>query len=403
MWWIALGCVLVDNDKHVPGDTPPESGGTDTDEPDTSGTDSATENATDSATPADDTAEAVVAVTLLAAASCTNPCTFSATVSGNVAALRYEADEWALGETTPDAPELTYTFSEVGDRLIRVVALDEAGEALDADEKTVRVEEPAAIDRLGVWLWYIEGTGMDHDALAARLASLGVGRIYVKVADGDASCSSWPELCDRSVPAAYQAAGLEAWAWAYVYPGSAAAQAEALTQAARTGYDGYVLDIETEFDYAATSLEQSVSAFADARDDAIADGTIATGWELRATTWGNPADHGMRVDIIDRYVDAHMPQTYLEAWGSTYMADASGWVQAGTCEYRDLGATGPIHHIVSTEYGDITPAQIDTFIAASGSGTSIWRVPGEGTPMSIWDDWEAVNWGARSFDDPDCP
>jgi hypothetical protein len=396
MWLLLAGCFA-----------PPETAGdrsaapVDTSEP--ADTDSRTDSGLgsdsgDSGAPAE-----TAAVTLLSGASCTNPCTFSASVVGDVAKLRYEADEWAIGEATPAQPEITYTFSEVGDRLLRVVALDEAGETLATDEAVVRVESAPAADALGVWLWYIEGTGMDHSELATRLAALGVARIYVKVADGDASCSAWPELCDASVPRIYAAAGIEAWAWAYVYPGSPSKQAEALTLAARAGYDGYVLDIETEFDGTVSSLEDAVSAFADARDAAVTAGTIPAGWELRATTWGNPGDHGMRVDIIDRYVDAHMPQTYVEAWGASYMADAAHWVQVGTCEYRELGATQPVHHIVSMEYGDITVRQVESFIAASGPETSVWRVPGGSTPASIWDDWAAIDWAPGVYDTPDCP
>lgn len=259
-------------------------------------------------------------------------------------------------------------------------------------------EDPVgASNELGVWLWYIEGTGYSHAELASKLAAMGVKRVYVKVADGAASCSSWPELCDTSVPATYQAAGLEAWAWSYNYPGGVQAQADALTQAVATGYEGYVLDIETEFDGATTTLEALLEAFWQARNEAAPEG-----WELRATTWGNPTDHGMRVDIIDAYVDAHMPQTYLEVWGATYMQDAKYWVDYGTCEYRGLGAVKPVHHIISTEYDDITPSELHEAIGASGAGTSLWRIPGEGTLLSIWTDWEALDWDRVSFDTPPC-
>jgi hypothetical protein len=77
---------------------------------------------------------------------------------------------------------------------------------------------------------------------------------------------------------------------------------------------------------------------------------------------GQPQRHGMRVDIINRYVDAYMPQTYVEVWGSSYMANAAQWVNAGTQEYRDLGATKPIHPIVSDEQNVITATQINSFL-----------------------------------------
>ena len=55
----------------------------------------------------------------------------------------------------------------------------------------------------------------------------------------------------------------------------------------------------------------------------------------------------MRVDIIDQYVDAHLPQTYVEEWGAHYLADPARYVRRGTAEYRRQGAKKPIHHISS--------------------------------------------------------
>jgi len=336
-----------------------------------------------------------------------NPVTFTVATTGEVASVEYVADgEWSLGSSTDSGRgfPVTYTFSTLGSRSIEAIATDGEGVEVASAMLEVVVSNPGAdFDGMGAWLWYIEGTGYSHDELAARLVDLGFRRVLVKVADGEPSCSSWPELCDASVPATYQAAGLEAWAWSYNYPGDAASQAEALSRAAETGYDGYVLDIETEFDGASSSLESLVSAFAGARDDAVADGSASNSFVLAATTWGNPADHDMRVDIIDSYVDLHMPQTYVEAWGSSYMANAAYWVEVGTCEYRDLGATKPVRHVVSTETNEITAGEVAEFITASGPGSSAWRVPGEGTPMSIWSTWEAVDWGMTRFgDEPDC-
>ena len=69
--------------------------------------------------------------------------------------------------------------------------------------------------------------------------------------------------------------------------------------------------------------------------------------------------------VHDQYV---VPQTYLEVWGNTYMNDGL----PGTCEYR---SQKPVHHIISTEYDEISPQ-----ILNEAWNTSLWRVPGEGTP-----------------------
>ncbi len=51
--------------------------------------------------------------------------------------------------------------------------------------------------------------------------------------------------------------------------------------------------------------------------------------------------HCMHVEIIDEYVDAHLPQTYLEKWGSYCVANAAQTVREGTCEYRAPGRGCP--------------------------------------------------------------
>ncbi|NMM49977.1 S-layer homology domain-containing protein [Marinigracilibium pacificum] len=247
-------------------------------------------------------------------------------------------------------------------------------------------------NKLGMWLWYLEGTGYSsHTVLANDLAKMGVSRIYVKVADGT---NIWKENKDKSVVNAYKNAGLEVWAWAYNYPGNEYAQADAVYYAARAGYDGFVTDIEVEFDGKSTELHNLFKEFRKAITQAGNDGYIGD-FKLYCTSWGNPKDHGMRVDIIDQYVDAHMPQTYLEVWGNTYMSNARYWVDYGTNEYKALGCKKPVHHILSAEYNTITSGQLNEAIQASGSETSIWRIPGGGTSLDIWKTLENVNWSAN--------
>ncbi|QCK15143.1 S-layer homology domain-containing protein [Mangrovivirga cuniculi] len=246
-------------------------------------------------------------------------------------------------------------------------------------------------NKLGMWLWYLEGTGYSsHSALASDLVDMGVSRIYVKVADGT---NIWKENKDQAVVNAYKNAGLEVWAWAYNYPGNEYSQANAVYYAAQAGFQGFVSDIEVEFDGKTSELHSLFGEFRKAINEANSDG-YGNGFKLYCTSWGNPKDHGMRVDIIDQYVDAHMPQTYLEVWGGSYMSNAKYWVDYGTNEYRSLGCKKPVHHIISTEYDQITSSQINDAIAASGAETSIWRIPGGGTSLSIWNTLENVNWAA---------
>ena len=249
-------------------------------------------------------------------------------------------------------------------------------------------------NRLGAWLWFIDITGFDtHGEIADTLSSLGVKRIYVKVADGTINPTIWPELNDAQLVQDYQARGLEVWAWSYNYPTSDdSLQAEALYQAAESGYEGFILDVESEFDGDSTNLADLFQAFNDARQRATNDGVITEGFPIGCTTWGNPIDHNFRIDVIDPYVDAFFPQTYVENWGGSFIDQLAYWIDVGNQEYADLGATKPIHHIVSTEQGIITSEEINEFIQVSGPQTSIWRIPGGGVPQSIWNTWRDVDW-----------
>jgi hypothetical protein len=248
-------------------------------------------------------------------------------------------------------------------------------------------------NKLGAWLWYIEITGFNtHAALADTLSTLGVKRIYVKVADGKVNTALWPELTDKELVKAYKNKGLEVWAWSYNYPENESEQANALYLAASTGYQGYVIDVETEFDNKPQAAHALFSAFRTQKNAALSENLITTEFGLYCTTWGNPEDHFFPVADIDPFVDAFMPQTYVENWGNSYISNLAYWIEAGNDEFRRAGATKALHHIVSTEKDIISSEKINEFFEVSGPESSIWVIPGDNTRLSIWNTWRQVRW-----------
>ena len=271
--------------------------------------------------------------------------------------------------------------------------------------KGAAVPPSGSANKYGAWLFYAEVLGKTHTQLADQLKAQGVKRIYIKIADGAQACSLFPDACLKATTDIYRSRGIEPWAWAYNRPNNNAPQADALFQAAKAGYVGFVTDIEVEFDGQTSTIDALFQAFQAARERARVSGYIAgaaTNFPIGATSWGNPRDHGMRVDIIDKYVDFHMPQVYLEVWGSTYMADPKRWIESTNCEYRAMGAYKPIWNIVSTENDQITGAQLEAFMAAAGPNASIWRIPGGGTSTAISSDWAGINWARNNFSEANC-
>ncbi|MEN9610408.1 MAG: hypothetical protein RLZZ628_1222 [Bacteroidota bacterium] len=253
-------------------------------------------------------------------------------------------------------------------------------------------------NRFGAWIWKIDYTGMSHAQLADKLAALGVKRAYIKVSDGRHEPDKFPELNNKHTVEIYKNRGIEAWAWSYNYPDNEAAQASVLARAAKTGYAGYVLDLEIEFDDKPAALKKLMVAFDQAKKNAVKQGIINNNFKLYCTTWGNPSVHRMSVGIIDKYVDAHLPQTYLEEWNYG-LKDPAAVVRKVNAEYRRMGAVKPIHHIASLQRGTLQPRQLNEFFAASGAETSLWRVPGHGIPTRFWEIWGKVDWNYR-FEKP---
>jgi hypothetical protein len=253
-------------------------------------------------------------------------------------------------------------------------------------------------NNLGVWLWRLEYTNVkNHNDLADSLKRLGISRLYIKVLDGR-SFDKWTQHSDTALVKLYRKKGIDIWAWTYNYPNNEAAQAAVVEKVAKTGYSGLIVDVEVEFEDDSLALYKLFDAFGKARQNAINQGLITNKFELRCTTWGNPDFHDFNIKAIDPFVQGYMPQTYVEQWGKSYSNNLEKWIDEGTKEYKRLGATKPIYHIVASENNSsdttkyiITAAQLNRFITKAGSQTSVWAVPQK--PVNkIWNTWKSVTW-----------
>lgn len=248
-------------------------------------------------------------------------------------------------------------------------------------------------NKLGAWIWYLKMTKFKtYEALADTLASLGIKRIYIKLADGKIDSVKWPELSDPNVPKIFEERGIEAWGWSYNYPGNESQQAKTLYHAAKAGYKGFVVDVEVQFNRKPAAASKLFYAFDKARDKAAAEHKIDPNFKLYCTTWGNPRTHGFPIATINQYVDGFMSQTYVENWGNEHLFDIEGTIDASNKEYKALGATKPVHHIVSTEKGIMSSDEVNRFLSYAGDESSVWPVPGVNTSLLLWHTWNKIDW-----------
>jgi hypothetical protein len=271
-----------------------------------------------------------------------------------------------------------------------------------------RVNGAVTSNKFGAWLFLISETGGSHAQLAQKLSALGIKRIFIKIADDTQNCTLFPDACVSANVNEYKSRGIEPWAWSYNRPSAnARSSATALYRAAQAGYVGYVTDVEAEYDGVRAALETQMIEFKTAIADARRDGYIGANqvFPLAATTWANPRTHNFAVDILDRYVDMHMPQNYLDIAGASYLADPKRWIDDTNCEYRSMGANKPIWQILSNEPGNsavsirATAVDINNQLFYAGPNASVWAVPGNpAIPLSEYSRvWNLVSWKTASF------
>src|SRR5262249_51932524 len=96
-----------------------------------------------------------------------------------------------------------------------------------------------ALDRQGMWIWYVDRTEGGHVArLAAQAKRHGIGTLYIKSGDGG---SYWSQFSSSLVEQLH-ADGLSVCAWAFVYGNAPAAEARVAATAVKRGADCFVID-----------------------------------------------------------------------------------------------------------------------------------------------------------------
>jgi hypothetical protein len=120
-------------------------------------------------------------------------------------------------------------------------------------------------------------------------------------------------------------------------------------------------------------------------------------FKFYCTTFANPKDNNIRVDIIDKYVDAFLPQIYLETWGYEYIQNMDYWIKETYKEYKMLNSKKPLYPIINIEKGEIGYKDINKFFEMFGPESSLWRIPSKKMHLKIWETIKLINWNIRFF------
>jgi hypothetical protein len=115
----------------------------------------------------------------------------------------------------------------------------------------------SALDRQGMWIWYVERTeGGVPARIAARAERSGIGTLYIKSGDGG---NYWSQF-NTSLVERLHAAGISVCAWAFVYGDAPVAEAKVAAAAVKRGADCFVIDAEGQYEGKYAAAERYMRA-----------------------------------------------------------------------------------------------------------------------------------------------
>lgn len=340
-----------------------------------------------------------------------NPVTFSVAVAGPVYRVEYWQEDESnndialLGQSADSASgfAIEYEFATLGEIKVEARGFDAAGAQVVDARVRFRVTDLNRGNHLGVWSEGLSGTGLDsHAELAERLATHGIKRLYLKVAEGSADCDLWPDNCDPEVPAAYHAEGVEVWAYGVARPSDPEIQALALTLAADVGYDGYVIHLGADWSGQTDGLTYLLQAFRMEYDESIEADRVPDAWPLWVSVPGDAPSTDFALDTLSTYVTGYLPRVYGAEGGVDVTTDPQGAIEAVRCAFRDAGVTLPMHVVGDSTSGELSAAESDTFLTTAGEEGSLWKVPDETDRANVWATWSEVDWARVSFPGTAC-
>jgi hypothetical protein len=206
----------------------------------------------------------------------------------------------------------------------------------------------------GMFVWYLEAAERgDLAAIGARARAAGVRFVLVKCGDGGAA---WRQFSPATV-AALKAEGLEVHGWAYCYGEDVDAELAVAESCFEAGADGYVADVEAEYEGRWREAERFAEGLARLRRP----GRLIGYTPLPVIDYHQALPYAQ----LNRVADVVMPQLYVRALGDGWGPDRL-WEQWHRWSglWRDWGVPVPRIVPVGEAFGAATGLDLAHLAAA---------------------------------------
>ncbi|MFA5836185.1 MAG: hypothetical protein WC837_04430 [Bellilinea sp.] len=196
--------------------------------------------------------------------------------------------------------------------------------------------------RKTIFLWQVPTiAGGKPDEVAERLKNAGFEGVIVKAADGPFAYRppviGWTENISAALVNALHARGLAVLGYGFLYGANPTGEADiAITQVNRYGLDGYVFDVEGQFDSRSNAEANAYAVMARYRKSCPTTPTAFCSWALWKSPRSGATWHPLPVArAFMQFCDVGMPMVY---WGGETPDDALDWVKPCLTQWQQLTA-----------------------------------------------------------------
>ena len=194
--------------------------------------------------------------------------------------------------------------------------------------------------RKTIFLWQVPAVAGGKPAeIADWLKNAGYEGVIVKVADGPWAYKppviGWSENLSAPLVSALRARGLAVLGYGFLYGANATGEADiAITQVNRYGLDGYVFDVEGQFDGRSNAEANAYAVMSRFRKSCTATPAAFCSWALWRSPRSGATWHPLPVaKAFMQFCDTAMPMVY---WGGETAADALYWLTNSLAQWRQF-------------------------------------------------------------------